>query len=47
MNISVYSQYSPPSLDYIADVIRRHISKYSALYMGGGGIVISDNQVER
>ena len=45
-NILVYSQHIPHSLDYIADRTRHLIFEYSALYAGGGGIILSGYQVE-
>ena len=39
---------SPPSLDYIADRIRRRASEYSlSAYVGGGRIILSGDQVEK
>ena len=45
-NILVYSQHSPPSLDYIADRTWHRISEYSS-YMGGDGIILLGDQVEK
>ena len=50
-NILVYSQHSPPSLNYTADSadrIQHHFSAHSSSkYSGGGGVTKPGDWVER